>query len=335
MNTKVSTSNTKAQILKAYDDVLKKLEEKSEAKPKEVQQRKDEVKTVESAQKNNESHIITGIDELKNNFIESLNKVQSDLTEEYTKLAEIQAAIKIEKNNLENLYGLSTNADSFAALLIAQRESKEEFDKELRDTKEILNIEIEEKKASWQKEKLLHDSSEKEEKNLLQKTRKREEEEYNYNLQQKRKKETDTYQLTKYQQEVELKDKKLIFEKDFAEREKSIVDTEKEFASLKKATEQFPEELEKTVQLATKKLEEQLKLEFKFEKELVAKETVGIISLKELQVQTLENKIIEMEALIKQLGQKADTSEKSVKDIALKAIESSNKIHVVEKEKVE
>ncbi len=335
MNTKVSTSNTKAQILKAYNDVLKKLEEKSEAKPKEVQQRKDDLKTVESAQKNNESNIVSGIDELKNSFIESLNKVQGDLTEEYTKLAEIQAAIKIEKKNLENLYGLSTNADSFATLLIAQRESREKFDNEQKEAKEILKLEIAEKKVIWQKEKLLHDSLEKEEKNLLQKTRKREEEEYNYNLQQKRKKETDAYQLTKYKQEAELKDKKLTFEKDFAEREKSIVDTEKEFASLKKAVEQFPKELENTVKLATKKLEEQLKLGFRFEKELVAKETEGIISLKELQVQTLENKIGEMEAQIKLLGQKADTSEKSVKDIALKAIESSTKIHVVEKEKTE
>ena len=38
-----------------------------------------------------------------------------------------------------------------------------------------------------------------------------------------------------------------------------------------------------------------------------------------------------MEAQLKQLSQKADTSEKSVKDIAIKAIESSNKVQVLEK----
>ncbi len=335
MNTKVSTSNTKAQILKAYDDILKKLEEKSEAKPKEVQQRKDDVKTVESAQKNNESEIISSIAELKNSFIESLDKVQDDLTKEYVKLSDIQIAIKIEKKNLEDLYGLSTNADSFAALLLAQKESREKFDEESNAAKEMLNAEITETKANWQKEKLVHDSLEKEEKILLQKTRKREEEEYDYNLLQKRKKEVDAYQLTKFQQEADLKDKKLSFEKDFAEREKNIVETEKEFASLKKAAEQFPAELENAIQQATAKLEKQIKLEYKFEKELVAKETEGIINLKDLQVQTLENKIKEMDTQIKLLGQKADISEKSVKDIALKAIENTTKLQIIEKDKQE
>lgn len=53
-----------------------------------------------------------------------------------------------------------------------------------------------------------------------------------------------------------------------------------------------------------------------------------------LQVSTLENKIKEMEAQIKLLSQKSETSEKSVKDIALKAIESSTKVQFVEKERV-
>ena len=39
-------------------------------------------------------------------------------------------------------------------------------------------------------------------------------------------------------------------------------------------------------------------------------------------------------AQIKLLSQKAETSEKSVKDIALKAIESSTKVQVVEKERI-
>ncbi len=40
-----------------------------------------------------------------------------------------------------------------------------------------------------------------------------------------------------------------------------------------------------------------------------------------------------MESHIKLLGQKADTSEKSLKDIALKAIDSSAKVQIIEKEK--
>ncbi|MDY0077677.1 MAG: hypothetical protein RBR87_10410 [Bacteroidales bacterium] len=335
MNPKVSSTNTKAQILKAYEEVLKKLEEKSEAKPKEVQQRKEAILTVESAQKNTDEKIIADITAIKNSFVESLEKVQESLSNEYDKLAEIQAAIKIEKKNLEDLYGLSTNADSFAAILLAQKESQHRFDEEMKSKKESLDAEIANTKLRWDKEKAEKEALDKEEKLLLEKTRTREEEEYNYNLQQKRKKETDEYQLIKSQQEAELREKRIAFEKEFAEREKSIVETETEYAALKKAAEQFPKELEKAIQNAQADLEKSLTTQFKYEKNLIAKETEGLIKLKDLQVSSLESKIKEMEERIKELGQKADTSEKSLKDIALKAIERSTKVHVVEKEKTE
>lgn len=333
MTTKVSTSSTKAQILKAYDDVLNKLEEKVEAKPKEVQQRQEAVKTVESAQKNTEEKIVSHVTALKKSFVESLEKVQDSLEGEYSRLSEIQAAIMIEKKNLEELYGLSTNADSFAAILLAQKESKERFEEDMQEAKLALDNEIAETKTNWVKEKNEHETLEKDEKALNLKIKKREEEEYNYNLQQKRKKEKDEYELSKTQQEVELKEKKISFEKDFTEREKAIVERETEFAILKKASEQFPKELEKTVQEAKGDLESRLTLEFKYQKDLIAKETEGTINLKDLQVTTLENKIKEMENQIKLLGQKADTSEKSVKDIALRAIDSSTKVQIIEKEK--
>jgi len=332
MTTKVSTSSTKAQILKAYDDVLKKLEEKVEAKPKEVQQRKEAVKTVESAQKNTEEKIVSHVTALKNSFIESLEKVQDSLADEYSRLAEIQAAIKIEKKNLEELYGLSTNADSFAAILLAQKESKERFEEEMKEAKLALDNEIAATKTNWIKEKNEYETFAKDEKALSLKIKKREEEEHNYNLQQKRKKEKDEYELSKTHQETELKEKKISFEKEFAEREKVIIERETEYATLKKVSEQFPKELEKTVHQAKVELESRLTMEFKYQKDLIAKETEGVINLKDLKVVTLESKIKEMENQVKLSGQKADTSEKSLKDIALKAIDSSTKVQIIEKE---
>ena len=334
MDKKISTTNTKAQIIQAYNELLKKLEEKSQDNPKEVQERKEAAKTVESAQRNSEDSIIKEIVKIKTSFTEALDKIKGNLTDEYKKLADIQAAIKIEKKHLEDLYGISTNADSFAAILLAQKESREKFEEEMKVTEENFENEMAEAKAKWSKEKVEVDAQIKEEKDQIQKARKREEEEYNYTLQQKRKKEADEYELKKLQLESGLKEKKLSFEKEFAEREKEILEKEKEFAELKKVTEQFPKELEKAVKEAVAELETKLTTEFQYEKSLTAKETEGIIKLKDLQIETLQNKIKEMEAQLKATNQKADVSEKSVKDIALKAIESSAKIQVVEKEKV-
>jgi len=333
MNTKVSPTNTKAQILEAYDELLKKLEEKSEDKPKEVQQRKEDLKTVESAQKNTEDSIIKGISSLKVSFNDALEKILQSLTVEHKKLADIQAAIKIEKQNLENLYGLSANADSFAAILLAQKESREKFEEEIKTARAAFETEMNDSKAKWDKEKADRDEQIKEEKALTLKTRKREEEEYLYALQQKRKKEDDEFELKKAKQESELKEKKIAFEKEYAEREKTIAEKEQEFEALKKAADNFPKELEKDVQEANVALEAKLSAEFKYKTDLSAKDTEGIMQLKNLQIATLENKIKEMDAQSNLLGQKAETAEKSVKDIALKAIESSQKVQYFESEK--
>ena len=345
MDKKISTSNTKAQIIAAYNELLKKTENKSQDNPKEVQQRKEAINIVESAQKNSEEGIVKDITKIRASFIESLDIIEGKLIAEHKKFAEIQSAINIEKKHLEDLYGISTNADSFAAILLAQNESREKFEVEMKETKEAFENEMNatkeafdnkmsETKVNWGKEKSEKETLLKEAKEQNQKARKREEEEYTYNLQQKRKKETDTYELKKQQLESTLKEKRLAFEKEFAEREKEILKNEKEFAGLKKASEQFPKELEKAIEKATTEQKDKLATEFNYAKDLTAKEAEGIINLKNLQIETLENKIKEMETQLKASSQKADISEKSVKEIALKAIESSTKVQVVEKEKI-
>lgn len=330
MDKKPTTSNTKAQILEAYDELLKQLKEKSEDNPKEVQHRKNEEKMVESARVNTEVIILKDVAKLKSGFLESLEKVENGLINERKKLAEIQDAIKIEKKNLENLYGLSTNADSFAAILLAQKEEREKFDKEKKEAKETFEAEMAETKANWSREKANHEKLIREEKEIIQKTRKREEEEYNYNLQQKHKKEANEFELKKSQQEADLKEKKIGLDKEFAEREKNIAEKEHEFVLLKQASDNFPKEMDKAVQQAKTELESKLTTVFKYEKDIKEKEIEGQIQLKNLQITTLENKIKEIEAQIKILGQKTETSEKSVKDIAIKAIESSTRVQFVD-----
>ena len=335
MDKKVSTTNTKAQILEAYDELMKKLEEKSNDNPKEVQQRNEQRKIVDSSQENTEKSILKDITGIKTSFLDSIEKVQENLLDEYKKLSTIQEAIGIEKKKLDDLYGLSSNTDSLAAILLAQKESKQKFDEEMKETKDAFDREMAELKSKWDKEKVERESQIKEETDLQKKLKKREEEEYDYGLEQKRKKEADEYKMIKLLQEKELKEKKNAFEKDFAEREKDIKEKEKEYAELKKANEDFPKEIEKSIINARTELENRLNTAFKFEKELLAKETEGIFNLKNLQIKTLENKITEIEAQLKAAGQKVDISEKSVKDIAIKAIDSSSKIQFLEKEKSE
>jgi hypothetical protein len=200
--------------------------------------------------------------------------------------------------------------------------------------KEQLSLQIAETRAQWDKEKAAHEENLKAEKETTARLRKREEEEYTYTTQQKRKQEQDEYTGKKTRQELELKEQRSAFEKEFAEREKNILESENELKALRTASEEFPEKLSAAIQHAQAETETRLTTIHKYEKELQEKETQGILNLKEHQIKSLEAKIKEMETQLKEAGIKVDNSEKTVKDIALKAIENASKTQVIERERV-
>ena len=343
MSAKVSSTNTKAQILKAYEELLKEVQSKKQENPKAVHQQQENIKKVASASSKTEEGIVTSISELKLKITESLDGIGKNLISEQHQLKEIQDAIAIEKKGLEELYQISANTDTLAAILMAQEEKKRAFEEEM-DQKEkelqekilaqktTFENEMEKKRLEWEQEKKAKAQQLKEEKEATDKKRKREEEEYKYNLDHTRKKEQDVYALKKEVQERELAEKKSAFEKEIAEREKAVAEVEEELKSLRKQVEQFPKELEKAVKETEARITQTLETKYKFEKELQAKDTEGKLKLGEQAVKTLQDKIKEQEILIKQLAQKADGSEKTVKDIAMKAIESTSKTVIVDKE---
>ncbi len=147
------------------------------------------------------------------------------------------------------------------------------------------------------------------------------------------KKEADLYEEKKLKLEKDLAEKKQLFEKEIAGREANIKETEIELKELRNRNIAFPGELEKAIASSVKAATEKLQTEFRFEKELTAKQTEGELRLKDQIVETLKNKIKDMEATIKELSQKTVTADANVKDIAIKAIESSSKIHFIEKPK--
>lgn len=334
MEEPVSEKNTKAQILEAYEKLLKKVEQKSNDNPKEVQQRKQDVQEVEDATKTSERDIETQIAKIKSEFVSALDAIEKELADERKRLETIQNAIQIEEKKLNDLYEISVNADSLSAILLAQKEQKEQFEQEMAARKEELSTQIAQTRAAWEKEKAAHEEALKIEKENLAKMRQREEEEYGYTIQQRRKKEEDEYLQMKNHQEAELREQKILFEKEVAEREKQLKESENELASLRAQAANFESKLAEAVQKAQVDTEKRLQSVYAYEKELHEKEVQGIINLKDHQIQTLQSKITEMEQQLKDASAKVDVSEKTVKDIALKAIESANKTQIIEREKM-
>jgi len=99
MEKTVSEKNTKSQILEAYEKLLKKVEEKSNDNPREVQQRKENTQTLKKATEASGESIINEISKIKSEFTSSLETMASELIEERKKLETIQDAISIEEKS--------------------------------------------------------------------------------------------------------------------------------------------------------------------------------------------------------------------------------------------
>jgi hypothetical protein len=344
MEHEINSKNTKNDILAAYDELLKKVQEKKTAEPKKVQEIQKQETLVKTAEGLSDEVIVKEITDLKMNLSSALDKLGEKFVSEFRKFEDLQQAIEGEQKNLEDLYQLSVNTDSLSVMLLAQKEKKEQFEQEMttitsefnekmNSEKERFDTEMGEKKSLWKKEQESYQQKTKEETEESKKKRTREEEEYLYTLKINRKKESDIYEEKKQKLEKELASNKAAFEKEFTEREFKIKDAETELKELRIKSAAFPAELKKAVDADVKLATDKLQATFRFEKELREKEIEGELRLKDQIVDTLKGKIKDVEASLKELSQKAVTAEASVKDIAIKAIESSSKSYFIDKVK--
>lgn len=88
--TRVSSSNTKAQILDAYEKLLKDVENRTQENLKETQKRKEAVQKVEEITKTTEVDIIEQINQTKDIFVKALTDLSLSLSQERNKLAKIR-----------------------------------------------------------------------------------------------------------------------------------------------------------------------------------------------------------------------------------------------------
>jgi hypothetical protein len=324
----VSEKNTKAEILKAYEFLLKDIQTAKADVPKQVQEEKQRKETLIKVEGISYEGIVKGIIALKSGLNNSLDEISQNLTGEFKKLEEIRAAIAQEKQSLEDLYSLSANTDSLAAMLLVQKEKKESFEKEMKEKEAAFTDEIAAKKGQWEVEKAKQKVEEKEYTDELTKRRKREEEEYAYNLKIRRQKEQDEYDSKKLQLEKELVDKTAQFEQEVSSRELNLKNAEIELAELQKNSAEFPAKLENALKNKESEITKQLKVKYDFDIQLMEKQNESDTRLKDQIIASLQEKIKEQQAQLKEYADKANRAEANVKDIAVKAIENTSKIRM-------
>src|ERR1019366_8115587 len=246
MEKKPTLTSTKAEILEAYNDLLKRKETENSKNPKEERAQEQKTETVKYAAALSSEDIVKGLTGVKLQISSALDNVENTLLMQFTKLEKLQEAIRYESSYVEDLYGIKANADSLAILIAANKEKKQFFEKDVEERKRIFDELMLEKKLSWEKEQKERTQQWKEEEELRKKLIKREE---------------DEYLSKKSAQEKQLVEKKNAVEKNLEERENLITGKEQELATLRKQVADFPAMLEKEIPAALSQQEKQLTIQ--------------------------------------------------------------------------
>ena len=319
----ISMSNTKKEMLEAYEALLAEVQAKSLENPKEEQKRVSEQKVVAQAEALSAEELDAFASEVMGGFERSVTQLQRQLKEGFEKLRTLNETIQLKEEWIKELYAIESNADSLSTLILAQKKQKEEAQAELEETRAKLEREIEETRESWRHEREQYNDSVKQEQANVALLRKREEEEYDYTTSQQRRKEEDAFQERLEAEERELTERKQAFERTSAERERALADAEGELESLRQLAESLESRMQEVQTKAVQETEERLNREHRFAFDLAQKETEGLLRLKDQQIELLQQKIKEIESQLKEAGVKVANSEETVRDIALRAIDSS------------
>lgn len=256
---------------------------------------------VERASKKTQEDVVKSLADIKVKTTAVLDSISSTLSSEIATLKDVQEAIKAEEDKLKTIHGITVEADSFQAIVLAQKDEKESFHAEMAHERQL-----------WKDEQVQQS-----------KQRQRDEEQYQYETRKRHQEEEDeihTQRLQSQQAFQAILDAKT---KDLDTREELISENENEFKALKEQVTKFDETLKKeisaTVAIATNGLRKDLNHESKI-KELELNNTV---TLKTNEITQLNNRIAE---LVKQ-NQALDTEYKAasakVQQIAEKAIDGA------------
>jgi hypothetical protein len=325
-----SPKSTKQELLDAYQDLLTQTEERQEAelKPeKKLRERKAE-ETRAAVKGLDREGLGQAIEALRTGTGQFLSQLSERLDAELKRLSDLQAAIDLREQDLEEIYGIERAAATLAALLEAQNAQKQHFAEETAEEKERLSQEMEETRSRWAQEQEQHRAEEKERTGAEVKRRDREREEYQYAFQREQQLARDRFEDEKARLaaeksvlEAELKAMRESAERELAEREKAIAGREQELMVLRAGAEAHPKELEAAVQRAVEEATRRLTLEAEHKAALARKETEGERNVQAARLEGMERSLKEQNDQITKLNRQLEAAYQKLQDVAVKALE--------------
>lgn len=303
----ITLKNTKAEILEALNDALKREKELAKIKSNPIKEQK--IKKEEEAVKESKVNVDANIFSL-------------ELNEKYNKLL---TAIDVLEKKLKDLYGVEGELNDLTLAINTHKDIVRSLDEKEKNKSLEVNNNISKLESEYkEKEEELKKNYDKLIRNMKIE-RDREVEEYNYKLKRDREIDNNKWMDEKSKRLLEIKTKEEETDKLLA----SAKENEKKFVSLEEEVSKIPNLLLEEYEKGKKDKEKELAKDFKFEKDLLVSEYKSTIDRQNDKIESLSVEIDRLNDMNKQLQIKMDKAYSELKDIATRTVEANGGVKIL------
>ena len=323
----IAVNDSKQQQMQAFQQILtdkKKLASKIATKQEEAEKAKNK-QILEAASIYTVDSIVKGLADLQLEFGSVINTLAEKLAKENSKLDELNQAIKVATERLQELQKIRVVADTLDILNQEHQEKLKILEQDTVSKREVLEKEIAIRRKEWQKEQAGYEEALQAYNELLVKDRTLEQEDYQYKLETSQKINTNTYEDLKRKEERELQESTQEKEKNWVDREKILSERQPLFVENQQKVTALPKELEEAVNKAREEAIKDTTQKAKIEADLFAKEWEATKQSYELKIQSLEETIKKQVEQIEGISAQLQTALKQAQDLAMRAFGNSAK----------
>ena len=317
----IAVNDSKQQLMQAFQQILtdkKKLASKIATKQEEAEKAKNK-QILEAASIYTVDSIVKGLADLQLEFGSVINTLAEKLAKENSKLDELNQAIKVGTERLQNLQQIRVVADTIDILNQEHQEKLKILEQDTVSKREVLEKEIAIRRKEWQKEQAGYEEALQAYNELLVKDRTSEQEDYQYKLETSQKINTNTYEDLKRKEERELQESTQEKEKNWVDREKILTERQPLFVENQQKVTAFPKELEEAVNKAREEAIKDTTQKAKIEADLFAKEWEATKQSYEFKIQSLEETIKKQVEQIEGISAQLQTALKQAQYLAMRA----------------
>ena len=303
----ISLKNTKAEILEALNEALEREKNLNKVKSDPIKEEKEKKEKI--AVKETKENVSDNI------FSEELNN----------KFNTLEIAITSEEEKLKNLYGIESELANLTVVVNAGKDILRSLEEKKTIETEKLNTSIKELEDLYKKKKEELESEYELKTKSLKLERDREVEEYNYKLKRDREIDKNKWEDEKKIREDNLKLKEIETNKLFEEAKEK----EKYLKELEIKVDKIPEIMQKEYDRGVKETTTLLKKEQEYKEELLKKDYQNTIDRQTDKIESLNNELLKLSELNKNLQDKMDKAYLEMKELAAKTVEANGGLKII------